>query len=156
MEKILIYVIITVILILTSVRKGKKQKQDRLEQMKKRKDAEEMQQTSQSDPLNEIFKRLSSDFFEEPQQTPVQEDVFSEMASKKPDPFLNYELQKMKSAQKPKRKVSKIRQNYLEEEKIEIGKLEDELPEFVFTEPETVTDWKKAIIYSEIINRKYV
>jgi hypothetical protein len=155
MEKIIIYIIITIILIAVSARNSKKQQQAKLEQMKRQKKLQEEQSESSEDSIEDIFRKLGGDIFSEVKQQP--QPVFSQSTEvgKTPDPFLDYELKRTTKsasvASGDKKKSPRGKKIYMEEIVDEIGV--NEQSEY---EINTLEEFKKAIIYSEIINRKYV
>jgi len=155
MEKVIIYIIITIILIAVSARNSKKQQQAKLEQMKRQKKLQEEQSDTSEDALEEIFRKLGGDIFNEGKQHP--QPVFSQHteAVKIPEPFLDVELKRSEKSKsfgsKDKRSSQRGKRIYQEEVFDEIGV--DKSSDY---ELNTEEDFKKAIIYSEIINRKYV
>jgi heme exporter protein D len=152
MEQIAVYIIIIVILIVSSMRKSKKQQQAKIDQLKRQQQLQEGDTGYQGETLEDIFKKLSGDIFED-QPTQVPEIQMVEQNTIKKEPFLNYELQnhaKRQSA-KPQRRKIVHEENYFEK------MLKDqETAEQTESEFDTDIDWGKAVIYSEILNRKYV
>lgn len=155
MEQVFIYLIITVILILVSVRKGKKNQQSRLEQLKKLKQQQPQEQKQQSDPLSQIFRQIGGDFFEEPQSPEFEEEASIMFSPDDPEPFLNVDLQKGLSVEQLKRKTPRKFTDRKDRTEEEIIQEQTDLPELSFPDLITIEDWRKAIIYSEIIHRKY-
>lgn len=157
MEQIAVYIIIIVILILTSVRKGKKQQQARLEQLKKQREMQEQQETDQVSPIDEIFKQFGGEFFDT--ETEQQEPVFTSNYTEKksvPTPFLDVELRKTKSRKSIRdRDGSHFQNQKWKENNTEENIQFSEASEHFEYELSTVEELRKAIIYSEIINRKY-
>lgn len=157
MEQIAVYIIIIVILIVTSIRKGKKQQQARLEQLQKQQQAQEQQSANQLHPLDEIIKQFGGDFFENitEQQEPVAAEYYSEKKSV-PSPFLDVELKRSSSRRTSREKDRLQFQNQKENEIIaEEPSHFNGVPEYFENELTTIDELRKAIIYSEIINRKY-
>jgi len=152
MEQIAVYIIIIVILIVSSLRKSKKQQQAKIDQLKRQQELQESDPTFQGESLEDIFKKLSGNIFEEePDQVPEIQVI--EQKATGNEPFLNYELQNAARRQsaKPQRKKMIHEENYFEK-----MLKEQELAEQSENEFDTDIDWGQAVIYSEILNRKYV
>lgn len=157
MEQIAVYIIIIVILILSSLRKGKKQQQAKLDQLKRQKEIQEQQTSVSVSPIDEIFKQFGGDFFntdfEQPQ--PVVSDFYQEKISQ-PTPFLDNELKQhaKKQSIRNRETTSFKSQKNKEIQNEHISVISDDYEHFE-NELSTIEEFRKAIIYSEIINRKY-
>ncbi len=151
MEQIAIYVLITVILIITSIRRNKKQQQAKLEQLKKQQASNELQQENEEGTLEDIFKKLNSQMFDEQYVNQPNVAEAETSSQKSNQPFLDYEL-KRASVKNPRPK----RKYFTENDEVSIP---DSLDVSVgeITDREAVIDFdvRQAVIYSEIINRKY-
>jgi|GEM_PF-3332101 len=153
MENIAVYLIVTVILILVSLRKSKKQKQMRSTQPTKP-SVTSHPGYSQGDSIEDIFKRLGGDFFDDAEIQPVDELMAEPPTVKHNKPFLDFEL-KNKSTSKFKRTTSKS--IFRTEEETQAEEEQEVLlnDEQFGNELNTVQDWRRAFIYSEIFHRKY-
>ena len=152
MEQIAVYIIIIVILIVSSLRKSKKQQQAKIEQLKRQQQMQSGESGMQSETLEDIFKKLSGDIFEEEMMQETEPQVFEPVPVQN-EPFLNFELKNVAKRKSEKHERRKIvhEENYFEK-----MLKEQEQSETAESEFDTDVDWGKAVIYSEILNRKYV
>jgi hypothetical protein len=148
MEQILIYVIITIILIVSSVKKKKKPTNNSPQQ--------QPTQPKQTESLEELFKRLGGEFFEEqptnePTPQPIDEVI---MEGNETNPYLEAEQKRL--SEKTKRAEARTFRENKYNQSAYTQNIIEETEGYVFNNEDFSTqNMQKAIIYSEIINRKY-
>ena len=155
MEKIFIYLIIFVVMILFSARQNKKkQEAAKLAMLKKQQHQQNQQNASEQhqkpESLEDVFKKLGSNFLFPSAPSPSPDVYIPEDTME--DPFLNFE-QPTPALKVVTNKIEtkKVRKENLIDEINDSEKLNQTI-DFQF---DNIDEMKKAIIYSEIINRKY-
>ncbi len=148
MEQIFIYLIIFVVMILFSAMQNKKKQQAAREALLKK---QQQKQQSLTDSIEDIFKKLGDSGYIQPESELSSEGYIPEVNEQAQ--YASYEntfpeIQKIEK--KPLRK--RIREEVLFEEKEDL----DHLHKNVDFQINNLDEMKKAIVYSEIINRKYV
>jgi hypothetical protein len=148
MEQIFIYLIIFVVLILFSARQNKKKQQAAKQTIINK---QNVQQQQQPETLEDIFKKLGSENFFSSESN-MSSDAYIPQESSETQ-VLNFE-KRVPEVKKFERKISKRKQREeIFSEEIGSSEITDQTIDFQFDNPD---EMKKAIIYSEIINRKYV
>lgn len=143
MEQWLIYLIVFVLLIVSSINKKKKQVP---------KPGTSATQPPPKSSLEDFFEKLSKDEY------PVYEEE-----KEKPQPFLTSELDRLSTSSNLStlEKPISLSEQYLpkrkerifnEKPKFNFAKTQDEFIDIEFSNPE---DLKKAVVFAEILNRKY-
>lgn len=159
MENLFVYLIITVILILASLRGNKKTQQAKSGKTAPGSTGTPQPSMQKNISLEKFFQSLESDIFDEEDEFVLQKNQpknpSKNQQTTSKSPFLDYELKHTRQSKNPNQKREK---NYSSEE---FALLMDETSENESVEHSEIAiqlrdELRKAIIYSEIFNRKYV
>ncbi len=155
MEQILIYILFITLLLFTLIRKNKKQleKAEQLKKLREKEKQDEYEQYEQEGSLESIINTFTGDIFEMSDKTVSPAPVMKNTKPATKSPFLDLEL---KNIGKNKKDTKKGTKKYFHSENIPENKTREQYSdEHIFSELSTIDDWRRAIIFSEIINKKH-